>query len=198
MSNKKKKAKTSGIIGNIKKYAPKRGSRKKRRTKRKRKSLFKKKRRKKRTRTLFKRRKKRTRRTKRRRRQKGGGCGCQNPFVGKPASSLGNGNYNPSEPYNRLPYAKLTRQPQGGGGLWQDLGLTVPKEVYNDGLSYLKNIKNTWVGDNHISNSNVLKQPIANTKNPTMHPVNYFDEFKKADASIAGELNLNTNDDSSI
>jgi hypothetical protein len=189
MSNKKKKAKTSGIIGNIKKYAPKRGSRKKRRTKRRRKSLFKKKRRKKRTRTLLKRRKKRTRRTKRRRRQKGGGC--QNPFVGKPASSLGNGNYNPSEPSSRLPYAKLTRQPQGGGGLWQDLGLTVPKEVYNDGLSYLKNIKNTWVGDNHISNSNVLKQPIANTKNPTMHPVNYFDEFKKADASIANELKFN-------
>lgn len=155
----------------------------KKRRRKSRKSLFKKKRRKKR---------KTKRKTKRRRKQKGGGCGCQNPFVGKAASSLGNGNYNPSEPIGRLPYSMLTRQPQAvnmrGGGLWQDLGLTLPKEMYNDGLSNLYNAKNTWIGDDHETTSNVLKQPIANSKNPTMHPIDYFDEFRKADATIANEL----------
>lgn len=144
------------------------------------------------------RRRKKTRKTKRRRRrrkQRGGGCGCQNPFVGKAASALGNGHYSPSEPIGRLPYSMLSRQPQAvnmrGGGLWQDLGLTLPKEMYNDGLSNLYNLKNTWVGDNHETTSNVLKQPIANTKNPTMHPIDYFDEFRKADATIANELKFN-------
>ena len=137
-----------------------------------------------------------TKRRRRRRRQRGGGagCGCQNPFVGKAASALGNGHYSPSEPVGRLPYSMLTRQPQAvnmrGGGLWQDLGLTLPKELYNDGLSNLYNLKNTWVGDTHETTSNVLKQPIANSKSPTMHPIDYFDEFRKADASIANELNF--------
>ena len=147
------------------------------------------------------RRRRKTRKTKRRRRRRrqrgGGGCGCQNPFVGKSASALGNGNYNPSEPVGRLPYSMLTKQPNAvnmrGGGLWQDLGLTLPKEMYYDGMSYLKNIKNTWVGDKHISTSNVLKQPIANTKTPTMHPVDYFDEFRKADASVADQLDFTEN-----
>ena len=139
--------------------------------------------------------KRKTRRRRRRRRQRGGcGTSCQNPFVGKPASALGNGHYQPSEPVGRLPYSMLTRQPASvnmkGGGLWQDLGLTVPKELYNDGISHLKNIKNTWVGDSSETTSNVLKQPITNTKTPTIKPLDYFKQFSEADANVASTLQL--------
>tara|TARA_Y100001970_G_scaffold27641_1_gene33767 strand:- start:7496 stop:8110 length:615 start_codon:yes stop_codon:yes gene_type:complete len=134
-----------------------------------------------------------TRRRRRRRRQRGGnkGCSnCQNPFVGKPTSRLGGGNYHTTEPPVQPPRAQLTQQPMKGGGIWQDLGLTVPKEMYYDGMSYLKNIKNTWVGDNHESTSDVLKQPIATSKSPTSYPVDYFKEFSEADANIAPQLTL--------
>ena len=127
----------------------------------------------------------------RRRRQRGGNkscSSCQNPFVGKPTSGLGGGNYHPQSPPTELPRPQLTQQPMKGGGIWQDLGLTLPKEMYYDGMSYLKNVKNTWVGDNHESTSNVLKQPIAKTKTPTTYPVDYFKEFSEADTQIAPNL----------
>jgi hypothetical protein len=104
----------------------------------------------------------------------------------------------------RLPQGQLTRQnfgqlghpvplksgQKGGSMLWRNLGLTWPKDVYNDSMSYLRNIKNTYAGDYQESTSNVLKQPISDARPPSLKPVNYLDKFNAADASTAGNLKI--------
>ena len=104
----------------------------------------------------------------------------------------------------RLPQGSLTRQnfgqtghpvpyrdgQKGGSMLWRNLGLTWPKDIYNDSMTYLKNVKNTYAGDHQESTSNVLKQPIANDRPPSLKPIDYLDHFNKADASTAGNLKI--------
>lgn len=167
------------------------GKRRRRRTKRKSllkknrtKSLLKKKRtkrRRKKSRRKSKRRKS-SKRRRRRRRQRGGAV---------PGSG-------------RLPQGQLTRQnfgqighpvplrtgQKGGSMLWRNLGFTWPKDVYNDSMTYLKNIKNTYAGDYQESTSNVLKQPISDSRPPSLKPVNYLDKFNTADASTADNLKI--------
>ena len=104
----------------------------------------------------------------------------------------------------RLPYGQLTRQnfgqankgvvphtgQKGGTMLWRNLGFTWPKDTYNDTLTFLSNVKNTYSGDRPYSTSNVLEQPIANDTAPTMKPVDYLKHFNSADASTARNLRL--------
>jgi len=168
------------------------GKRRRRRRRTKRKSLLKKKRtksllKKKRTKRRRKKSRRKSKRRKsskrrRRRRQRGGAV---------PGSG-------------RLPQGQLTRQnfgqighpvplksgQKGGSMLWRNLGLTWPKDVYNDSMSYLRNIKNTYAGDHQESTSNVLKQPIADARPPSLKPVNYLNKFNEADASTAGNLKI--------
>ena len=116
-----------------------------------------------------KRRTRRRRSPKRRRRLQKGGVQlgkCNNPFQGSAVvNGVRNGNYYPPEPITRIG-SELTRQGRGmkgGGSMWRDLGLSKPKDFYNDTMDFLGNIKNTYMGNRKDSTSNVMNQPIRNT-----------------------------------
>jgi len=174
---------TMGRRGLKKNYSRKRRTkRRKKRTKRRRKRR--------RRKSNKKGNKNRKRRRTRRRRQRGGGTlgNCKNVFQGNAAVSGGRGNYQPYEPISRpMGTAINSRQLTGqkGGSIWRDLGLNLPRELYNDGIDYLKNSKNTYIGDRQDLTSNVLKQPIGKQENPRINPLNYGQFFKDAESTVA-------------
>ena len=151
-----------------KKYKKNKSNRKtrRRRTKRvyKRRASFRKRKVKRKTR-----RRRRSPKRRRKRLQKGGvQLGkCNNPFQGNAVvNGVRVGNYHPYEPISRPPYGLLTRQGRGmkgGGSMWRDLGLSVPKDMYNDAMDFFGNVKNTYMGNRKGSTSNVMNQPIRNT-----------------------------------
>jgi len=128
------------------------------------------------------RRRRRTKRVKRRgkkMRQRGGYGKCQNPFQGK---------YVPYEPVNDIRRGVLTRQlagQRGGASVWRNLGLTWPKDTFNDAKDFLLNVKNRYVGDRQSSTSNVMDQPIANNKLNPAAPGDYSKAFIDADKAVA-------------
>ena len=113
---------------------------------------------------------------------------CLNPFVGKPSPANGGGGYQPTQPTFRIPTRSSTQPYMKGGALWNDLGLSLPTELYNDAISSLKNVKNTLVGDEYTTTSNVLEQKLANPKKMNAVPVDYTTNFIKADKTIAAEM----------
>tara|TARA_B100000795_G_C22803695_1_gene443402 strand:- start:360 stop:899 length:540 start_codon:yes stop_codon:yes gene_type:complete len=126
-------------------------------------------------------------RRKRNKGQRGGYGGCNNPFQGKVSVPGRSGNYYPFEPRGgRLPLSKLTRQ--SGGGLWRNLGLTFPKDLYNDSSTFLNNVKNSYTGDRHVSTSDVLQQPIGQQSHAQFKPVDYPTIFKNADLTTANMI----------
>jgi len=159
------------------------GKRRRRRRTKRRKSRKSKKRKSKRRKSRRKsRRRKSSKRVRRRRRRQRGGAV---PGSGRlPQGQLTRQNFGQQGP---VPY-KVGQK--GGSMLWRNLGLTWPKDVYNDSMTYLKNIKNTYAGDHQESTSNVLKQPIADARPPSLKPVDYLDHFNKADASTASNLKI--------
>lgn len=134
----------------------------------------------------------RKRRSRKYRRRQRGGSNCKNPFQGVGIRSGSGGNYYAYEPVGRLPYAKLTKQLGGknqkGGSLWRNLGLNVPKDLYNDTKDFFVNVKNSYIGDRQDSTSNVLKQPIAKQEHVEFKPVNYPRIFKQADITAASNI----------
>ena len=127
------------------------------------------------------------RRKRRKKGQRGGYGGCNNPFQGKVSVPGRSGNYYPFEPPGgRLPIPKLTRQ--SGGGLWRNLGLTFPKDLYNDSSTFLTNVKNSYTGDRHVSTSDVLQQPIGQQSHAQFKPVDYPTIFKNADLTTANMI----------
>lgn len=127
------------------------------------------------------------RRRRRRRVQKGGNWvnKCSNPFQGK---------YLPYEPLGDMRRGMLTRQTaptrplKGGGSLWRNLGLTFPKDLYNDSKDFLMNVKHSYMGDRQDSTSNVMKQPIAAQHMKPMAPSDYSKAFIDADKLVADKM----------
>jgi len=73
---------------------------------------------------------------------------------------------------NTLESPLLTRQMnikhKGGGStnVWRKIGLSKPNDLVNNIFDGIKNIKNTWVGDEQGPTSDTLEHPIAdNEKN---------------------------------
>ena len=90
-----------------------------------------------------------------------------NPFQGKPhIAGVKPGNFIPHEPVTRLTgniLSRQTRPMRGGGSMWRDLGLSKPKDIFNDTMDFLGNVKNSYMGNRQGSTSNVMNQPIRNT-----------------------------------
>ncbi len=153
-----------------------------------------------RKRSRVKRRRPKRKRSRRRRKIQRGGVllggkkGCINPFQGVAAvNGASGGNYYKLNDHQAsdIIRGQLSRQltgsrpMRGGGTLLRDLGLTFPKDLYNDTVDYLTNVKNTYTGDKQDSTSDVLKQGISNTEEPKVNLPNYSDYYNTADKEAA-------------
>jgi hypothetical protein len=169
---------------------------------RRRKSVFRKKRRKSvfRKKRTKNRRKSRKVRKRRRKVQKGGVVlgSCKNPFVGAAkVNGASGGNYHALNGGERLVGSELTRQGagyrpmSGGGSIFRNLGLTFPKDLYNDSMDFLNNVKNSYVGDRQGSTSDVTKQNLQ-SKIVQRDLPDYWSNYSKANADAASKISTAT------
>jgi hypothetical protein len=77
---------------------------------------------------------------------------------------------------------------QNGGGLWRNLGLTFPKDLYHDSKDFLSNVKNSYMGDRQDVTSNVMKQPIGKMELQHSAPTDFSKAFIDADAAVAAKM----------